>query len=172
MGCCSSTYQPPWTEDGCGHWGLLVVALSAQGTGVATQLVAAAERRLAANCHEVQMEYEYTAGQAYSERLMEWYEGKCGFTCVNAPRRRSRGHGETEFRKCRKELPEAARSAARRAHLTSMRALVAADLAEAEAAAAQEEEEEEEGGSLMGARVVLRNLAHSHTRGREGWARS
>ena len=21
VGCCSSTYQPPWTPDGCGHWG-------------------------------------------------------------------------------------------------------------------------------------------------------
>ena len=21
VGCCSSTYQPPWTPEGCGHWG-------------------------------------------------------------------------------------------------------------------------------------------------------
>ena len=25
VGCCSSTFQPGWTPEGCGHWGLLVV---------------------------------------------------------------------------------------------------------------------------------------------------
>lgn len=25
VGCMSSTFQPPWTERGCGHWGLLAV---------------------------------------------------------------------------------------------------------------------------------------------------
>ena len=57
VGCCSSTFQPPWTHEGCGHWGLLVVKQSAQGTGVATALVAAAEARLARSCSRVQIEY-------------------------------------------------------------------------------------------------------------------
>ena len=46
LGCCSSTLQPPWTPRGCGHWGLLSVHPEAQGTGVASALIAAAERRL------------------------------------------------------------------------------------------------------------------------------
>jgi GNAT superfamily N-acetyltransferase len=41
VGCCSSTFQPPWTTEGCGHWGLLVVDKAAQGTGVASALVSA-----------------------------------------------------------------------------------------------------------------------------------
>ena len=43
VGCCSSTYQPPWTPEGCGHWGLLVVDRQAQGCGVASAIVRAAE---------------------------------------------------------------------------------------------------------------------------------
>lgn len=46
VGCCSSTLQTPWCPRGCGHWGLLVVAVEAQGTGVGSALVAAAEGRL------------------------------------------------------------------------------------------------------------------------------
>ena len=58
LGCCSSTLQPPWTPwtepltrscgpgRTCGHWGLLSVHPDAQGTGVASALIAAAERRL------------------------------------------------------------------------------------------------------------------------------
>ena len=48
VGCCSSTKQTPWCPGGCGHWGLLVVDVDAQGTGVASALVAAAEERLLA----------------------------------------------------------------------------------------------------------------------------
>eukprot|EP00966_Prymnesium_polylepis_P148247 3424522-Prymnesium_polylepis.1 len=73
VGCCSSTFQPPWTPEGCGHWGLVVVRLEAQGTGVASALVHAAEARLAGCCARVQIEYEYTKGEEYSERLLEWY---------------------------------------------------------------------------------------------------
>ena len=46
VGCCSSTLHTPWTGPGCGHWGLLAVDPEAQGTGVATALVAAAEQRV------------------------------------------------------------------------------------------------------------------------------
>ena len=117
LGCCSSTLQPPWTPwtgpvmcscavgRTCGHWGLLSVHPDAQGTGVASALIAAAERRLleegcSAWASEVvgaelggavQIEYEYTSGDPESERLLQWYEarvedlspsmpqGKCGF---------------------------------------------------------------------------------------------
>ena len=102
VGCCSSTVQPPWTERGCGHWGLLVCGRPFQGSGVGSLLVAAAEARLIdRRCSEVQIEYEYTAGDPYSERLAAWYEGKCGFGC---------GHpiptmpGDCQFRRCRKRL--------------------------------------------------------------------
>ena len=46
VGCCSSTLHTPWTGPGCGHWGLLAVDPEAQGMGVATALVAAAEQRI------------------------------------------------------------------------------------------------------------------------------
>merc|ERR1712187_131738 len=58
VGCCSSTIQPPWTCCGVGHWGLLAVDPAAQGLGVASALVVAAEERLArAGCYAVQIEY-------------------------------------------------------------------------------------------------------------------
>merc|ERR1712159_733746 len=50
VGCMSSTFQPPWTEQGCGHWGLLAVHPAHQGKGVASALVHAAEHRLATAC--------------------------------------------------------------------------------------------------------------------------
>jgi GNAT superfamily N-acetyltransferase len=54
VGCVSSTLQAGWTKEGCGHWGLLVVAVAAQGGGVATALVRAAEARLVAGgCAQV-----------------------------------------------------------------------------------------------------------------------
>jgi GNAT superfamily N-acetyltransferase len=102
VGCCSSTKSTPWTPHGCGHWGLLVVAPPAQGTGVARALVRAAERRLAeAGLSQVQMEYEYTCGDEYSERLFSWYEGSLGFSGGRAP---TRHVGRSEFRRCRKSL--------------------------------------------------------------------
>merc|ERR1711998_277243 len=45
LGVISCTYQPPWTPTDCGHWGLLAVDTAAQGTGVASALVRAAEQR-------------------------------------------------------------------------------------------------------------------------------
>ena len=97
VGCCSSTLQTMWCPSGCGHWGLLAVDPSAQGTGVASALVAAAERRLyEAGLKQVQLEFEYQRGDPQSERLLAWYEGSCGFT---GPSTRSSG-----FRRCRKGL--------------------------------------------------------------------
>lgn len=129
VGCMSSTFSVGWCEDGCGHWGLLVVDVAAQGTGVASALVFAAEQRLAGACHEIQIEYEYTPGDAHSERLLAWYEGKAGFRCTSG---RSRGAG-TSFRRCRKPIPEAACQAARRARLFALRAELASEIAELEA---------------------------------------
>ena len=102
VGCCSSTLSVPWAPRGCGHWGLLVVAVEAQGTGVASALVAAAEARLhASGLASVQIEYEYTCGDPQSERLLAWYEGALGFHGGGAP---TRSAGRTEFRRCRKRL--------------------------------------------------------------------
>ena len=145
VGACSSTYQPPWTEEGCGHWGLVAVDVDAQGTGVASALVRAAEERLAGACEQIQIEYEHTPGEAHSERLYEWYETKLGFTCVSG---RPRGT-HTSFRKCRKLVPAAARAAGRRRHLQQVRAQVAAELAELEAAG------EPPAAPLVGKRVVV-----------------
>ena len=95
---CSSTLQTPWCPSGCGHWGLLVVAVEAQGTGVASALVAAAERRLVeAGLREVQIEYDYERGNPQSERLRAWYEGSCGFSGPPSC--------HSGFRRCRKRLP-------------------------------------------------------------------
>lgn len=104
VGACSSTFQPPWTEEGCGHWGLLSVAPAHQGTGVASALIRVAEKRLATTCVEIQIEYEYTEGHDYSQRLMSWYEGKLGFKCKQGYNRGARG--TTTFRKCRKRISE------------------------------------------------------------------
>lgn len=102
VGCCSSTVQTPWCPRGCGHWGLLVVAVEAQGTGVASALVRAAERRLSlAGLGQVQIEYEYTCGEPQSERLYAWYEGSLGFDGGGSP---TSSRGRTEFRRCRKRL--------------------------------------------------------------------
>ena len=97
VGCCSSTLHTPWTGPGCGHWGLLVVDVEAQGTGVASALVRAAESRLAdAGQGSVQIEYSYHQGDRDSERLLSWYEGSLGF---RGPRSRRSG-----FRICSKRL--------------------------------------------------------------------
>lgn len=105
VGCCSSTIDVPWCAEGCGHWGLLVVHTRAQGGGVGRALVAAAEQRLCdAGLRKVQMEYEYTVGDAHSERLRRWYEGRLGFRCDSGPPNSSEA-GDTQFRRCRKRLP-------------------------------------------------------------------
>ena len=139
VGAMSSTFQPGWTPEGCGHWGLLVVAPDAQGSGVASALVAAAERRLAGACQRVQIEYEYTRGHVHSEKLMAMYESKMGFSCsLPMPRRRRRGGNEadeseeppeTQFRKCHKMLPGWLCAQQRPLHLRGLRASFADQLA-------------------------------------------
>jgi len=125
VGCMSSTFSVPWAEDGCGHWGLLVVDVNFQGKGVASAMVTAAETRLAGACEEIQIEYEHTPGEVLSERLLAWYEGKCGFRCLSGP---PRGRGR-EFRKCRKPIPEEAQRTGQRLRLLNLREDFAADLA-------------------------------------------
>lgn len=133
VGCCSSTFQPPWTPEGCGHWGLLVVDVGAQGTGVASAIVAAAERRLAGACRTVQIEYEFTEGHAPSEKLHDMYETKLGFSC-DEPIQRRRRHADpdaaqgTQFRRCRKVLDDALRAAERPKRLREVRASYEAQL--------------------------------------------
>mmetsp|Transcript_68621 Transcript_68621/g.127995 ORF Transcript_68621/g.127995 Transcript_68621/m.127995 type:complete len:202 (-) Transcript_68621:129-734(-) len=111
VGCVSSTYSVPWTQEGCGHWGLLAVDPSAQGCGVASALVEAAESRLRqGGCYAVQIEYEYAPGDAASERLRGWYEGKLGFAStsswvVGRFIGMVLGHkGGVQFRRCQKKL--------------------------------------------------------------------
>ena len=142
VGACSSTYQPPWTPEGCGHWGLLSVHPTAMGTGVASALVAAAERRLAGTCERVQIEYEYTVGHAHSQKLMAIYEGKMGFQCPSPKPRGRRTDGndhlrdaedsapETEFRRCQKPLPLRLRLEERPNHLKAIKSDFDAQLAE------------------------------------------
>merc|ERR1712070_579023 len=77
VGWCSSTLFG-WGGDG--HWGALAVDPAAQGQGIASALVMAAEKRLLeAGCESVQIEYRFTVGDPAKERLFEWYEGKLGF---------------------------------------------------------------------------------------------
>ena len=129
VGCCSSTYQPPWTPDGCGHWGLLVVDPAAQGTGVASAIVASAEARLAGACALIQIEYDYTADHPPSEKLRGMYEEKLGFTCSNASSRR-RSRGASEFRRCHKLIPAAMRRRERPVYLRRLRETLVEEVAE------------------------------------------
>ena len=153
VGVCSSTYQPPWCQEGCGQWGFLVAHVDHQGTGVASALVRAAEARLAGACQMIQIEYEYTPGDDNSERLYAWYEQRCGFTCARGPPH-ARPDGGAQFRKCHKPVPEAAQRAAKRRRLLAMRGQVVTELAELEAeigAAVGGEEAAAAGGAHGGA---------------------
>jgi len=118
VGAMSSTFKVPWAESGCGHWGLLSVDPDEQGKGIASAMIAVAERRLAGACVQIQIEYEYTPGDELSERLMKWYEGKCAFQCMHG---RPRGRG-SEFRKCRKMIPEDLQRTGERERLTDIKA--------------------------------------------------
>lgn len=93
VGWCSSS---PCSWGGDGHWGALSVDPNAQGKGVGSSLVEAAEKRLLdAGCETVQIEYRFTIGDEAKERLFAWYEGKLGFD--GGPRR-------SGFRVCHKVL--------------------------------------------------------------------
>ena len=88
----------------------------AQGSGVASALIVAAETRLMqGGCTQVQIEYEYTSGHAHSQRLEDWYEGKLGFErnwgwFVNrligsmVSRRGGGVFSGNQFRQCRRSL--------------------------------------------------------------------
>merc|ERR1712187_298100 len=92
--CSSSTCS--WGGDG--HWGALSVDPIAQGKGVGSALVEAAEKRLLdAGCQSVQIEYRFTVGDEAKERLYAWYEGKLEFD--GGPRR-------SGFRVCHKMLSD------------------------------------------------------------------
>lgn len=134
VGCMSSTFRVPWAEAGCGHWGLLAVDADMQGKGIASAMVAAAESRLAGMSEQIQMEYEYTPGDALSERLLEWYEGRCGFRCLSGPPGRRR----SEFRKCRKMISAEEQRLGQRQRLTDLRMEFAAELEALEGSGAAE----------------------------------
>lgn len=102
-GCISSSFATTWTEPGIGHWGMLAVDPSLQGRGIASLLVAAAERRLAEGCRQVHIEYDFVAGAEYSARLRAWYE-KAGYARLGG--QRSSGPRGSEFCYCRKRLSQ------------------------------------------------------------------
>lgn len=129
VGCASSTYDPGWTPEGCGHWGLLAVDPKAQGKGVATALVLAAERRLAMVSEMIQIEYQYTEGEEFSRRLMAWYEGRLGFDGGPRPSR----PGMSSFRRCLKSIPEEAQCRGQRRRLQEIRLWLMEQIAEVEA---------------------------------------
>lgn len=124
VGCMSSTFRVPWAEPTCGHWGLLVVDVAMQGKGIASKMVSVAEARLAGVSEQIQMEYEYEPGDALSQRLYEWYEGKCGFRCASGPP----GKRGAEFRKCRKVISPEARRCGQHERLNDLRLHLAAEL--------------------------------------------
>jgi len=128
VGCMSSTYQPPWTEHGCGHWGLLAVDPTHQGKGVASALVRAGERRLAAVCDEIQIEYRHTVGNADCDRLYEWYENRLEYRCDYGPP--SGRPGSTDFRRCRKLIPDKEQQAGQQRRLREVREYLVEQLRE------------------------------------------
>jgi len=145
VGCCSSTFSPGWTEEGCGHWGILAVDPAKQGHGAGTALVLAAERRLATASETIQIEYQHTEGDEYSERLLAWYEGKLGFDGG----RRGRP-GESSFRRCLKPIPEHEQLLGQRRRLEEIRAWLLERLAKATEPALARVADSSEGDSSEG----------------------
>lgn len=125
-GCASSTFDPGWTPEGCGHWGLLAVDPAHQGRGIATALVLACERRLATVSEAIQIEYQYFAGDEFSKRLHAWYEQKLGFDGGGPPPRRG-----SCFRRCLKDIPEAQQRLGQRRRLLEIRGWLQEQLQEA-----------------------------------------
>lgn len=119
--------------------------VTAQGKGVASALVHAAEHRLATACTEIQMEYSYSFGDEDSARLCEWYEGRLGFRCANGcepydGENQPQGEiGDGEFRMCRKLIPEAAQRAGERRRLEEIRTWLGEQLQQIEAREALEQ---------------------------------
>eukprot|EP00929_Paragymnodinium_shiwhaense_P015718 TRINITY_DN123814_c0_g1_i1.p1 TRINITY_DN123814_c0_g1~~TRINITY_DN123814_c0_g1_i1.p1 ORF type:complete len:326 (-),score=76.53 TRINITY_DN123814_c0_g1_i1:74-1051(-) len=132
VGCASSTFQPGWTDEGMGHWGLLAVDPAHQGAGVATALVLAAERRLATACDSIQIEYEHTEGEEFSARLEAWYEGKLGFHCSRGGRRQ---RGVTTFRCCHKAIQEVEQDRGKRRRLEDIQDWLQQKLAQSDRSA-------------------------------------
>jgi len=130
VGCASSTFSPGWTPDGCGHWGLLAVDPRNQGRGVATALVLAAERRLSMQSSLIQIEYQYTVGDDFSQRLMAWYEDKLGFNGGPCPQR----PGQSCFRRALKQIPEKEQQRGQRRRLEEIYSWLSEQLAEEERA--------------------------------------
>uniref|UniRef100_A0A7S0ZXG8 N-acetyltransferase domain-containing protein n=1 Tax=Noctiluca scintillans TaxID=2966 RepID=A0A7S0ZXG8_NOCSC len=124
LGVASSTYDPGWTPDGCGHWGLLAVDPKHQNKGVATALVLAAERRLAMQSEMIQIEYEY-GGDEFSTRLLAWYEDKLGFHGGPKPPR-----GYHTFRRCHKPIPAEEQRRGQRRRLEEIRMWLMEQIAE------------------------------------------
>mmetsp|Transcript_16551 Transcript_16551/g.53071 ORF Transcript_16551/g.53071 Transcript_16551/m.53071 type:complete len:367 (-) Transcript_16551:200-1300(-) len=137
VGCISSSFATLWTETGVGHWGLLVVDPAARGSGVGSALVAAAERRLAEECHEIRIEYDFFPGRPHSERLRAWYQ-RCGYLRVGGQPKD--GPPGSEFCFCHKGIADEARARGRLRRLAAERVQIAAEL-EALPAASEDGEE-------------------------------
>jgi len=182
VGCVSSTYSPPWTPEGCGHWGLLVVHTAHQGKGVAKALVFAAERRVAGACERIQIEYDHH-GDEYGDRLQAWYEDKLGFEVESGGRSRRGG----SFRRCRKTIPALERAIGRWQRMRQINAYLTGEIERAEAREAKraakrqasevDEEEDEEGSEgegedmpLCGRRVVIHGTSRGDLNGCSGVA--
>lgn len=82
LGCCSAT--APYGEPGLGEWGLVCVATQAQGQGIGSLLVAAAEAHcVLRGCDVIQLEYFVAERHGYSARLRSWYFDKLGYEKVH-----------------------------------------------------------------------------------------
>lgn len=82
LGCCSVT--APYGEPRLGEWGLVCVAMRAQGRGIGSRLVAAAEAHcVLRGCDILQLEFFTTEEHRYSTRLRTWYYDKLGYRQVH-----------------------------------------------------------------------------------------
>jgi ribosomal protein S18 acetylase RimI-like enzyme len=81
LGCCSVT--APYGDPRLGEWGLVCVAMEAQGRGVGSLLAAAAEAHcVMRGCDVIQLEYFLADHHRYSARLRGWYCDKLGYQRV------------------------------------------------------------------------------------------
>lgn len=97
VGCVSSTFQAGWTAAGCGHWGLLVVAVAVQGGGVGSALVRAAEARLVGGgCAQVQA---LPVHGLFNQVQPSWWN--MNWWCIDTTRRRCADVGGCTLGRCR-----------------------------------------------------------------------